>query len=62
MNIAALSMTLANIELGEKIGIAVLDKALEGAEVAGESMVAMMDRSMELSVNPAVGGNFDISV
>lgn len=62
MNIAALSMTLANIELGEKIGTAVLDKALEGAEVAGESMVAMMDRSMELSVNPAVGGNFDISV
>ena len=62
MDIAALSMTLANIELGDRIGTAVLDKALESAEVAGASMIQMMDRSMELSVNPVIGGNFDISV
>ncbi|MBR5800858.1 MAG: YjfB family protein [Lachnospiraceae bacterium] len=62
MDIAALSMTLANIELGDRIGTAVLDKALESAEVAGASMIQMMDRSMELSVNPGIGGNFDISV
>lgn len=62
MNIAALSTTLANIELGEKIGTAVLDKTLESAEVAGASMIDMMNRSMELSVNPAVGSNFDVFV
>ncbi len=62
MDIAALSMTLANIELGDRIGTAVLDKALESAEVAGASMIQMMDRSMELSVNPGIGGNFDVSV
>ncbi len=62
MNIAALSMTMANISLGEKISTAVLDKTLETAEAAGASMIQMMDRSMELSVNPAVGSNFDVSV
>jgi len=62
MDVAALSMTLANIELGDRIGTAVLDKALESAEVAGASMIQMMDRSMELSVNPGIGGNFDVSV
>ncbi len=62
MNIAALSMTMANISLGEKISTAVLDKTLETAETAGASMIQMMDRSMELSVNPAVGSNFDMSV
>ena len=62
MNIASLSMTMANIALGEKISTAVLDKTLESAEVAGASMIQMMDRSMELSVNPSVGSNFDVSV
>lgn len=62
MDVAALSITLANIELGDRIGTAVLDKALESAEVAGASMIQMMDRSMELSVNPGIGGNFDVSV
>ena len=62
MDIAALSMTLANINLGERISTAVLDKALESAEIQGASMLQMMDRSMELSVNPGVGGNFDVSV
>ncbi len=62
MNIASLSMTMANIALGEKISTAILDKTLESSEAAGASMIQMMDRSMELSVNPSVGSNFDVSV
>ncbi len=62
MNIAALSTTMASIELGDKIGTAVLSKVLDSSEAAGASMIDMMDRSMELSVNPAVGSNFDMSV
>lgn len=62
MNIPELSTALANVELSGKVGIAALDKALESSEAAGESLINMMDRSMELSVNPAVGSNFDMYV
>lgn len=62
MNIPELSTTLANIELSNKVGVAVLDKALESSQDAGAGLLNMLDRSMELSVNPAVGGNFDMLV
>lgn len=63
MNIPELSTALANMELSEKVGIAVLAKALDTAEVTGDTLVQMMDRSMmELSVNPSVGSNIDIMV
>lgn len=63
MNIPELSTALANMELSEKIGVAVLAKALDSAEVTGDTLVQMMDRSMmELSVNPSVGSNIDIMV
>ncbi len=62
MNIPELSTTLANVNLQSKVGVAVLDKAMESSEAAGEGLINMIDRSMELSVNPAVGGNFDMMV
>ena len=62
MNIPELSIALANAQLSSQVGIAVLDKALESSEVSGAGMIGMMERSMELSVNPSVGGNIDILV
>ena len=62
MNIPELSVALANVQLTNQVGIAVLDKALENSQVSGESLIGMMEHSMELSVNPAVGGNIDILI
>ena len=62
MNIPEMSRALANVNLANQVGIAVLDKAMEHSESAGASLINMMDRSMELSVNPAVGSNFDMFV
>lgn len=62
MNIPELSTALANAKLSSQVGIAVLDKALENSEATGESLINMMDRSMELSVNPHIGSNIDMLV
>lgn len=62
MNIPELSTALANTKVMNQVGIAVLDKALENSETAGESLIQMMDRSMELSVNPHIGSNIDLFV
>lgn len=62
MNIPELSTALANIQLADQVSIAVLDKAMETSEASGASLIQMMDRSMELSVNPHIGSNFDMSV
>lgn len=62
MDIASLSMAMAqNYTMGQ-VGTAMLAKSLDNMQEQGQSMVAMMDRSMELSVNPNVGANFDMSV
>lgn len=63
MDIAAVSMALSQVELGTKVGVAVLDKALETNESLGTGLVQMIDSTqMELSVNPHIGGNFDIRI
>ena len=62
MDIPALSTALANVQLQNQVSIAVLDKALQTSEVSGDSLIGMMDRSMELSVNPSLGANIDILV
>lgn len=62
MNIPELSTSLASIQLNSKVGIAVLDNALENSKAAGENLIDMMDRSMELSVNPYIGSNIDMLV
>lgn len=62
MNIPELSTALANVQLSNQVGIAVLDKAMENSEIIGESLINMMSRSMELSVNPHIGGNIDMLI
>ena len=37
-------------------------ESLDDAESAGAGMIQMMDRSMELSVNPSVGSNIDVLI
>ncbi|MBP5607751.1 MAG: YjfB family protein [Lachnospiraceae bacterium] len=45
------------------IGTAMLSKALDQQATEGDGIIKMLDAAvMERSVNPAVGGNFDISV
>lgn len=46
MNIPELSTALANVQLSNQVGIAVLDKAMENSEIIGESLINMMGRSM----------------
>lgn len=63
MDIAGVSMSLAQIDLTGKVGTAMLSKAMESNEALGAGMVRMIDAAaMEVSVNPAVGSNFDVRV
>lgn len=63
MDIAQISMSLAQTNSLSKVGVAVLDKAMESSETAGQGILKMMDAAaMERSVNPAVGSNFDMLV
>lgn len=63
MDIAALSMSMAQNNIQNQFGVAMLSKAIDTNESMGDSMVAMMDRSMmEQSVTPHIGGNIDLSV
>ena len=63
MDVAQLAMTLSQINIQNDVGTAVLSKAIDTNEQMGASLVKMIDRSaMEVSVNPNVGSNFDMSV
>ena len=63
MDIPALSMALSQTKALNDIGTAVLGKALDTAQTQGEAMASMIDTAaMELSVNPHIGGNFDMRV
>ena len=44
------------------VSTSMLKKTLDVSEQGGQALIDMMRSSMELSVNPAVGGNFDVSV
>lgn len=58
MDVAALSTALSNINLANQVSVQVLSMSLDTLETTGEGMRKMM----EMSVNPSVGGNIDISV
>ncbi len=53
-----MSVSLKAAKTGSEVGMKVLSNALETQDVMGASMIRMMENS----VNPAVGGNFDMSV
>ena len=63
MDIPGLSTTLSQTGLVQKTSIAVLDKTMDLNEDLGDGLLRMIDAAaMEISVNPAVGGNFDVRV
>ncbi|MCI8691168.1 MAG: putative motility protein [Lachnospiraceae bacterium] len=63
MDIAGVSVALANVSTRSQVSTAVLDKAMENNEQLGAGIVEMMNAAaMELSVNPGVGANFDMRI
>lgn len=63
MDIAGLSMAMSSAKTNDAFSVAMLAKTLDQAESTGSQVVGMMDAAaMELSVNPHIGGNFDMSV
>ena len=56
-------MAMSSAKTNDAYGVAMLAKSLDQAETTGSQVVDMMDAAaMELSVNPHIGGNFDMSV
>ena len=63
MDIAALSMVMAQQKTMDEVGTAMLRNALDMQEDVGAEVVEMIDSaSMERSINPSVGASIDISV
>ncbi len=62
MDIAALSMNMAQSNVLEGVGVAMLKNTLDLNDSMGEQLTAMAGSAMELSVNPSIGSNIDISV
>ena len=63
MDIASISMAMAQTKSLSNVGAAVLNKAMESNEIAGQGIMKMMDAAaMERSVNPSIGSNFDMLV
>ena len=61
MDIAKLSMNLAQTNILNSVGTAMLAKSLDMAETFGNSVNDMLDSAaLERSVNPDIGGNIDI--
>ena len=58
MDIAALSASMSLADVNSQVGIAVLAKNLDTIEDMGDGIKKMM----EMSVNPHIGGNIDLSV
>lgn len=63
MDIAALSMSMAKNQLFTDVGVAMLSKSLDLSSEMGDSLTAMMERSvMEQSVTPYLGSTIDLTV
>ena len=58
MDIAALSTSMSLADVNSQGGMAVLAKNLDTIETMGDGMKKMM----EMSVNPNLGANFDVTV
>lgn len=58
MDIAALSINQSQAAVQQQAATAVLDMNMEAMEESGANLIKMM----ELSVNPHLGSNFDVSV
>lgn len=62
-NIGTAAMSVTGSDSLSKVDIAMLSKALDSNEAAGNGLLKMIDAAaMERSVNPSVGSNFDMVV
>ena len=62
-NIGSAAMSVTGSDSLSKVEVAMLSKALQSNEVAGNGLLKMIDAAaMERSVNPSVGSNFDMVV
>lgn len=60
---AMLASSLAAKKNLSDVGVKMLDNALDTQAIQGASLVKMIDAAaMERSVNPHIGGHFDMSV
>lgn len=55
-----MDMSMAKVQ--DAVGIAMLKNSMETMEVTGEGMADMAAAVTENMVNPALGGNIDLSV
>lgn len=67
MDIGAISMQLAMARNLSDVGTAMLSKTMDMQETEGAGIVQMINSApsaaaMEHSVNPHIGGNFDMSI
>lgn len=62
MDIPQLSMDMSMAKVQDAVGIAMLKNSMETMEVTGEGMADMAAAVTENMVNPALGGNIDLSV
>ena len=58
MDIASLSISMSQASLAQKVGVSVAKLAEENFTQASEDLTKMM----EMSVNPNVGQNVDVSI
>ena len=62
-NIGTAAMAVTGSDSLSKVDIAMLSKALDTNEAAGNGLLKMIDAAaIERSVNPSVGSNFDMVV
>lgn len=63
-SVASMANYLSRTQKYSDVGLAVLDMSMDTMEMAGAGVAEMIASApdMELSVNPSVGGNFDMSI
>lgn len=57
-SIALAAMNIKQVETLTEVNTSVLAEAMDQSEIMGQGLIKMM----ELSVNPGIGGNFDMSI
>jgi len=58
MDITALALDWSSAKLQNQVATQVLSMSMDDSKALGEQMA----KTLELSVNPSVGSNFDVSV
>ena len=57
-SIALAAINIKQVETLTEVSTSVLAEAMDQSEIMGQGLIKMM----ELSVNPGIGGNFDMSI